>query len=708
MKHVTWLLFCSLIGICMSSNVYVSDREGDDEGTGNFNHPFKTIQKAIREGRRLRRNGAKDVTIYLRGGVYVENEYLNLFKQDSYTTFTNYKNEEVTISGSIVIEKERFEVIRENQDIKVYKATYKGKCSENTFVGNRRLVRARKPNLAQWTGENMSGEGPYLRVAGLLKTTPTCTYESKGRFRQECDKRNKMGFVYAYGDMSADWTPSIKSSQGVDIIVFHAWTAERGTVRQIIPQNNTVLFRKPLRKTIGGHPFSSGYRYIVENVESELDAPGEFFCKSNGEESELLFALPHNEVLADTVYVGNRDKIFIMKGVTHVAFKGISFKYTDNVGFHGYNQAKAALMFDKCSYVNITNCSFHHMGYTGIYTKNTNYIKISKNDFKDIAYIGIAVDYNNQPDSKFATKNVIVTYNTMNGCGVTNMFQPSCIHVRGAANIRVAWNSVQRISYAGIRIGWQKAFQTEYVKQGEYVFYVDHNHVHDYGLGILNDFGGIYLSTNIADCKDKQDMSICNLHALITNNVVNSGKGYLYGGSGIYGDTSSSALTVQGNWLYNLSDAAVVFHCGKRNLAKNNVFKDIDSKRVIGTCNPVVAKEDGSMPEQQFTIDGNIFYVVNENLKIWKSFDVWKDLVPRFKNNLYYFATDSLEQRQTFFPKGKNYLEWWSHGEQDAGSIYGEDPMFVDVGSDNFNLRPESPMSHLPIYHLNLTLVQDL
>ena len=63
--------------------------------------------------------------------------------QDSYTTFTNYKNEEVTISGSIVIEKERFEVIRENQDIKVYKATYKGKCSENTFVGNRRLVRAR-------------------------------------------------------------------------------------------------------------------------------------------------------------------------------------------------------------------------------------------------------------------------------------------------------------------------------------------------------------------------------------------------------------------------------------------------------------------------------------------------------------------------------------------------------------------------------------
>ena len=42
----------------------------------------------------------------------------------------------------------------------------------------------RKPNLVQWTGENMSGEGPYLKVNGLLKETKSCTYESKGRFRQ--------------------------------------------------------------------------------------------------------------------------------------------------------------------------------------------------------------------------------------------------------------------------------------------------------------------------------------------------------------------------------------------------------------------------------------------------------------------------------------------------------------------------------------------
>ena len=74
--------------------------------------------------------------------------------------------------------------------------------------------------------------------------------------------------MYKRGDITSDWTPSIRSKQGVDLIVFHAWTAERGTIGKINAGKNRVFFKKPLKKTVGGHPFSSGYRYIVENVES--------------------------------------------------------------------------------------------------------------------------------------------------------------------------------------------------------------------------------------------------------------------------------------------------------------------------------------------------------------------------------------------------------------------------------------------------------
>ena len=37
-------------------------------------------------------------------------------------------------------------------------------------------------------------------------------------------------------------------------------------------------------------------------------------------------------------------------------------------------------------------------------------------------------------------------------------------------------------------------------------------------------------------------MSVCNLHALVTKNVVHHGKGFHYGGSGVYGDSAASSI----------------------------------------------------------------------------------------------------------------------------------------------------------------------
>ena len=59
-----------------------------------------------------------------------------------------------------------------------------------------------------------------------------------------------------------------------------------------------------------------------------------------------------------------------------MAFNGIQFKYTDNLGFHGYSQTKAPLLFDGCSHVSVTKCRFHHMGYNAIYTQRTKFINV--------------------------------------------------------------------------------------------------------------------------------------------------------------------------------------------------------------------------------------------------------------------------------------------------------------------------------------------
>ena len=108
-------------------------------------------------------------------------------------------------------------------------------------------------------------------------------------------------------------------------------------------------------------------------------------------------------------------------------------------------------------------------------------------------------------------------------------------------------------------------------------------------------------------------------------------------------------------------------------------------------------------------MDGNVFFVMYANTRMWKQFDSWTDREPIFRNNLYYFENGfDEEQRRTFFPKGRSYEEWYSNGERDEGSVYGVDPMFVDIEADNWCLRPESPMSHTPVGRINLRDVQKL
>ena len=49
-------------------------------------------------------------------------------------------------------------------------------------------------------------------------------------------------------------------------------------------------------------------------------------------------------------------------------------------------------------------------------------------------------------------------------------------------------------------------------------------------------------------------------------------------------------IAVEKNWLYNLDGAAVVFLCGKRNFALNNMIYHIDKSRVLGTCSVIAGR----------------------------------------------------------------------------------------------------------------------
>lgn len=125
------------------------------------------------------------------------------------------------------------------------------------------------------------------------------------------------------------------------------------------------------------------------------------------------------------------------------------------------------------------------------------------------------------------------------------------------------------------------------------IFRIEYNHIHDYGLGILSDFAGVYMSTNDNLCFQKDPMT-CFLPVRVHNNVIRDCSHYNYGCNGVYMDEQVSGVAITSNIIYNMMSAGVYFHCGTQNSASNNIIANADTEgkaakhsggTTIGGCN---------------------------------------------------------------------------------------------------------------------------
>ncbi|CAK8674997.1 unnamed protein product [Clavelina lepadiformis] len=632
-------------------------RPTPEEGTG----PFKTFIGAI-------------------DGIRAQRAFPN--EKDSKLSIVGYPGDKrPVISGAVKISGKNFTPLGD----KIFFAPFKGKCSKHVFLGKKRLIRARKPNLKKWTGSDMTGEGPYLTIKDLLHPTSDCDRQASGGYRQKnCHSNNKMGFLFEQGDIDPNWS----NPKTGDIVIFQGWTAERGHVKNV-SAGNILEFTKPLRFPIGEHPKSSGFRYIVEHIFEELDATGEFFCD---EEAQILYLIPPEDALLDEdVFIASEDTFFIITDTKDIQFEGLEFRHSHDRNFNSYRRKPSVFHVEHTRHFSVKRCLFSNIGYTGILIyKSCNSIQILESQFSDVGYFAI--------DSNVQTKNLLISKNTFEGCGVTNMFQPSCLHIRGAENVKISDNKINRSSYAGMRIGWQSTFTKDYVSEGRYVFDVVRNDVSNYGMGILSDFAGIYLASHPGCSGPKANLSNCHLHARVAFNTVHNASAYRYGGMGIYGDTAVSSLTVENNWLYDLDGAAVNFHCGQNNVALNNMIYHVKNGRVFGTCNAIVGK--GVLLKQDLTFKKNVIYVTHRNGRLWRPFDAWRFDAPDVDNNVYYFSSDDQRQRDEFFPKKKSFGEWQSKSH-DLNSVIG-DPEFMDTKNRDFRLKISSIARNIGIKSFDL------
>ena len=374
--------------------------------------------------------------------------------------------------------------------------TFEGTCGES-FVGIQRLMPARSPNLEGFGPNWNTGLPPYNIIKDLLLETETCTRNSTA-YKQECPEEDKLGFVFE-DEFSADWSYLGQTK----VMVFDSGIAETALIGNIT--GDRVYFKEPLSgQPVGNKPQSSGWRYLIFNNKALLDIPGECVCNEIPDgQARFSYIHPTGEEFENMpVVIAQLNPLVNVNDITDLVIEGITFKHASSAGISNLDFGNAAAVkIEKSNNIIVTDCKFTQTGMTGLYGAFSNDIQVTKSTFTDIGFIGVQFHDKNTADELIAQKNILIDNNNFNGCGIADLWQPNCVKIGGYNNLTVRNNEIQNVAYAAIKITgymnhggsyWEDNGVVEPTRE-DYVFHVEYNYIHGYGLGILNDMGGIYL-----------------------------------------------------------------------------------------------------------------------------------------------------------------------------------------------------------------------
>jgi len=136
--------------------------------------------------------------------------------------------------------------------------------------------------------------------------------------------------------------------------------------------------------------------------------------------------------------------------------------------------------------------------------------------------------------------------------------------VSGKENMTIRNNDIGYATYASIRIHGMMPHGPDR-DINNHVFNVEFNDIHDYGLGILNDLGAVYISPSEIKCDlatETELLQHCSVYSHIYNNRIRRGNTFHNGANSLYGDVSSCKTTFENNVMYGPGTNVFYHHCG--------------------------------------------------------------------------------------------------------------------------------------------------
>lgn len=392
---IHWIVWsCTLAASLAWSAEYYVAPGGSDTNEGTKTSPFATVTKA-RDAVRLL-SSAEPITVYMRGGTYELAGPVVFTPRDSGTkaapvTYCAYPGEQVIISGGRKLDLQ-WKPWRDG--IMQAKVPSAGPIDQ-LFINGERQRLARWPNTEPrheaYSGglEPVKGEA-FSKVSPPLSGYPAFVFDP-ARFSQK---------KWAHPELAV-----------IHVMQRERWGNMQWKIRSIDYETHTItlgeggwqigtLWEEYRANRVGGR---SGF--FVENVQEELDAPGEYY---HDVEARVLYVKPAESVSldrAEVVACGTRQLIRfagkVDEPVSHITIRGVAFKHTARTLLDAYETRlrgdwaitrQAAVKLEGARDCTISDCTFTGLGGNAVFLSNYNRrVTVSDSLFYDVGDSAVAI-----------------------------------------------------------------------------------------------------------------------------------------------------------------------------------------------------------------------------------------------------------------------------------------------------------------------------
>ncbi|SPE38182.1 conserved exported hypothetical protein [Candidatus Sulfopaludibacter sp. SbA3] len=532
---------------------------------------------------------------------------------------------------------ETFALAAEDSDV-VYEAA---PGAHPVFSGGRKITGWQKGSGPIWTAG-----APWMFRQLFLngRRAQRARTPVNGFFRIDGPSSQDKPFLLKFrgDDVKAAW-----AGNGAEVVALLAWAELRMPIVSVDPAAHTAV--------LTGNPRPSNKekaaRYWIENTPDALDAAGAWYL-DRAKHTVSYWPLAGENLNRDPAIAPALTQLVRLEGVKNVTFRGLDFRHADwSMEAGGYADGQAAMeaasAFEAtgAEQVTIDHCAFSQSGgYAIWFGRGCKRNKVTATAVFDMGAGGIKIGEmaRRTADSDQTFDNTLAD-NDLHDLGLV---YPSAVGIWVGQSSRntITHNHVHDLFYTAISVGWTWGYGPNSCAGN----LVEFNHLHHIGKGMMSDMGAIYTLG-------------VQPGTIIRNNLIHDVESFTYGGWGIYPDEGSSEMSIESNIVYRTKSAGFHQHYGRENMVRNNIFAFGREYQLMRT-----RAED----HISFTFAGNIIYFDSGTLLGGN----WSGGGFQMTRNLYWDARGDAVKLPP----------------EDAASVVA-DPGFVNAGSYDFTVKPDSP-----------------